>query len=343
MNKIKAKSQNPVLKNFGRYSGILAVLAMFFIVYSVFTDTFLTVDNQILILRQAATSLMLALGLTVVLASGSFDLSLGSIYGLAGVVSGLLVLNGMPLIWAIIITCAISLVIGFLNGIVITKTVVPAFIATLGMQYIVKGISYLAAGGRNYAITIDSFNYIGTGVIFGLPIQIYYATFLVIVLGILMNNTKTGRYIQATGSNSTATQFAGINTASIKIFVHMMCALLAGFAGITNTARQFNISPANEANPIDSVCAVIIGGTSMAGGNGTIIGTVFGAMVMTVMANGLNHMGISPYWQQIIKGILIISAVAFDGYKRQMEQKAITHEIVKNSKKAENSKSEVQR
>ena len=317
-----------------RYSGILVVLVVFFIVNSVFTDTFLSTDNIILVARQTATSCMLGFGLTIVLASGSFDLSLGAVYGLCGVLSGLWCLAGWPIWINIPVVILIAMAFGFVNGIVITKTLVPAFIATLGTQYISTGISYLISGGRNYALMVDSFNVIGTGRIFGLPIQIYYALFLFIVLGLLLNRTRTGRYIQATGSSMIAAQFAGINTTKIKIIVHVLCSALAGFAGITNTARLFNVSPANEANPIDAICAVVIGGTSMAGGNGTLVGTLFGAMVMTVLSNGLNHMGLNSYWQQVIKGILIIGAVAFDGYKRLAEERAITRAIVKSEEKA---------
>ena len=326
----KMKMNDSKTKKFiGRYSGILLVLLAFVVVYSVFTDTFFSKDNFILILRQASTSLMMALGLTVVYASGGFDQSLGSVYGLCGVLAGLWRVNGMAVAPAVILACLVSLVFGLANGLIITKTSVPAFIVTLGSQYIAKGISYLISGGRNYSLLDEPFNQVGTLILFGLPIQIYYATFLFIVLSLLLNRSKTGRYIQATGSNMMAAQFAGIDTVKIRIFVYMLCALLSGFAGVTNTARLFNVSPANEANSIDPICSVVIGGTSMAGGNGTLIGTVFGALVMTVMANGLNHLGVSPYWQQVIKGILIISAVAFDGYKREAEQKAITKAIVK--------------
>jgi len=332
MSKIKQVKNSSVKEFISRYGGILAVFFAFSIVYSLFTETFLTVNNIVLIARQTATSCMLAFGLTLVLSAGSIDLSLGSIYGLTGVLAGIWATKGMPIPLILILTTLVAMAFGFLNGIVITKTVVPAFIATLGSQYIAKGVSYLSAGGRNFAVMVDEFNVLGTGVYFGLPIQIYYAAVLFVVISIIMNRTKIGRYIQATGSNMVAAQFAGIDTVKTKIFVHVACAVLAGFAGVTNTARLFNASPANEANAIDSICAVVIGGTSMAGGNGTLLGTLFGAMVMTVMSNGLNHLGVSPYWQQVIKGILIIGAVAFDGYKRIMEEKRITRAIVKGEK-----------
>lgn len=326
----RLRADNGGLKNFiSRFGGILLVLAAFIAVYGVFTDTFLLMDNMILIMRQVATALLLALGLTIIMSAGSFDLSIGSTYGLTGVLAGMWALKGMPIWMILVLTSLIAMLIGLLNGVVITRTTVPAFIVTLGTQYIAKGASYLVSGSRNYSLIVDEFNAIGTKIVFGLPIQIYYAVVLVIILAILLNRTTLGRYIQATGSNRTAARFAGINTNRVVIFSHVLCALLAGFAGVVNTARLFNVSAANEANAIDSICAVVIGGTSMAGGNGTIIGTVFGAFVMTVMANGLNHMGVSPYWQQVIKGILIIAAVAFDGYRRISEQNAITRSIVK--------------
>ena len=328
MSKLSLKNSK-LSSSFSRYGGILIVLALFFSVYAIFTDTFLTVSNIVLILRQAATSLLMAFGLTIVFAAGSFDQSLGSVYGLTGMLAGLWAIAGMSIPMILLLTSLVAVAFGLLNGLLITNTAVPAFIVTLGTQFIAKGISYLSAQGRNYAVVRDDFNYIGTGIIAELPIQIYYALFLFIVLSILLNQTKTGRHIQATGSNATAAQFAGIQTVRIKIFVHVLCSLMAGFAGVTNTARLFNASPANELNSIDPICAVVIGGTSMAGGNGTLIGTVFGALVMTVMANGLNHMGISPYWQQVIKGVLIIAAVALDGFKREKEQKQITRAIIK--------------
>lgn len=310
-------------KAFSTYGGILIVLFLFILLFALTTNTFFRKDNLILILRQAAISCLTAFGVTIVLIAGSIDLSVGSVYGISGIIAGMLFVRMHAPIWLLfVVAIALGALIGLFNGLVVTKTSIPAFIATLGVSYICRGAAYLISGGVVITVMDNAFNQIGMGSVLDIPLPIYYMVVVFIILGLLLNKTRTGRYIYARGSNPLAARFAGIKSNKILVLAHVIVSVLAALTGVIGVARLFSATPGmGEGSEIDAIAAVVIGGTSMAGGKGSLIGTFVGSVIITVMGNGLNHLGVSPYWQQVVKGALIILAVGFDGFKRQAEMK----------------------
>lgn len=304
-----------------RHGGILAVLLIFVFLFSVTTTTFLKGPNIVLIIRQASTSCLMAFGMTVVLIAGSIDLSIGAVGALSGIVAGLLLTEGkMPVLVAVAAACLVGLIAGLANGLIITKIGIPPFIATLGISYICRGAAYLLSGGQAITLMMDEFNKLGISSVLGVPVLIWYMLIVIAILGVFMTRTRTGRYIYARGSNPTAAKFAGIKADKLLILVHCIACGLAGFAGAINAARVFGATPgAGEGGEIDAICAAVLGGTSMAGGSGSLVGTLLGALIVCVMSNGLNHAGLNAYWQQVVKGLLVIIAVGIDIMKRKME------------------------
>lgn len=310
---------------FSGYGGVLLVLLVFILLFSLGTDTFFKKDNLILIIRQASIACLMAFGVTFVLISGSINLGIGGVYGISGICTAMMVVKmGFP-IWAGILTAiVIGLLCGLFCGIVVTKTEIPAFIATLGVSYILRGAAYLVSGGVQITVMQEDLNYIGVGAFLGIPLPIYYMIGVMLILDLLLSRTCTGRYIYATGSNATAAKFAGINSGMIIILVHCIACVLSALSGFINMARLYSATPGmGEGSEIDAIVAVVIGGTSMAGGKGTLVGTLIGSLIIAVMSNGLNHFGLNSYWQQVAKGVLLIVAVGLDGMKKQVETKRL--------------------
>ncbi|MDO4343180.1 MAG: ABC transporter permease [Eubacteriales bacterium] len=327
MNMLKKdKTETGVLgKIFAGHGGILAVLILFILLFSTTTATFLKGPNIILIIRQASTSCLTAFGITLVLIAGSIDLSIGSVGALAGIVAGLLLTEAeAPVSAAVLAAVMTGLLAGMVSGLIITRIGIPAFITTLGVSYICRGAAYLLSGGQSITLMIGKFNDLGTGSFLGIPLLIWYMLVVMLVLGVFMTRTRTGRYIYARGSNPTAARFAGIRADGLLVLVHCIACSLAGFAGAINAARVFGATPgAGEGGEIDAICAAVLGGTSMAGGSGSLVGTLLGALIVCVMSNGLNHAGLNAYWQQVVKGLLVIIAVGIDIIKRKIENQRL--------------------
>lgn len=303
------------------YGGILLVLLVFVLLFSLGTDTFFKASNIILVIRQASIACLMAFGVTFVLIAGSINLGVGSVYGISGICTAMLIIKeGLP-IWAGMLgAVAVGLFCGLFCGLIIVKTNIPAFIATLGVSYILRGATYLLSGGVQISVMYDKLNNIGMGMFLGIPLPIYYMIGALIILGLVLGNTRTGRYIYATGSNATAARFAGINTDRITILVHCIACILAALSGFINMARLYNASPGmGEGSEIDAIVAAVIGGTSMAGGSGSLVGTLIGSLIIAVMSNGLNHFGLNSYWQQVATGSLLIIALGLDEFKKHME------------------------
>jgi ribose transport system permease protein len=298
--------------------GIIAVLMLLCIVLSITSPVFLTTNNLITVFRQISNNVFLALGMTLVMILAGIDLSVGAIVALAGTLTvGFIVGSGMPIWLAILCGLLIGAFIGFLNGAIVTQFRLPAFMVTLATMNIAQGIAYLYSGGQSERITNDAYTIIGTGKLFGfLPYPVLYMILLAIIFIILLNKTKLGTYIYAIGGNREAARLSGVPIKKVEIAVFTLTGLLAAFAGIVLSARMYSGQPSvGSGYEMDAIAACVLGGVSMAGGRGKISGTIFGAMVIGVISNGLNLMGVSSFWQLVFKGIIILIAILIDAQK----------------------------
>ena len=289
--------------------GIIAVLIIMCVIVSIATDKFLTTNNIISVLRQISINTYIALGMTLVIILGHIDLSVGSIVAMSGTLTvGLTVNQGMPLIVAIIIGLAVGTLAGFISGFIVSHFKVPAFIITMAMMNIASGIAYVYTGGQSTRITDKMFIAIGTGYLFNvIPLAIF---------SFLLSKTKFGTYVYAIGGNREAARLSGVPIKKIEIIVFTLSGALAAFAGLVLCSRMYSGQPSvGSGYELDAIAACVLGGTSMTGGKGRISGTVFGAMVIGIISNGLNLIGVSSYWQLIIKGLIIACAVLLDCQK----------------------------
>lgn len=313
MEKVLLKRHNA--KNILFKYGVYFVLLLLIIILSLLTDTFFTGRNALNVLRQISMNSILAFGMTFVIVSDGIDLSVASTVALAGVLASDLAHpgQGYPLILPIVVAIGIGAVIGVINGLIISRTGVPAFIVTLGLQQIARGVSFIYTDGRSIIDISDSYQYIGQGDLLGIPFPIYLLIGMLIISYILLQRTKFGRYVYAVGGNSMAAKVSGIRVAKIKTIVYVISGICAGIVGLILSSRTGSGNPnAGMSYELDAIAATVIGGTSMSGGKGTILGTLVGALIIGILNNGLDLINVSSYVQQVVKGVIIIGAVLID-------------------------------
>lgn len=300
-----------------RRFGMLAAFLLICLLLSLTTPNFFSLQNMTIVLRQVSINGILAIGVTFVIITGGIDLSLGSVVALAGVVAALFAHPGeYPLMVPLAMAILVGLAIGGLNGLVVTKGKVASFIVTLGMMTIARGLALVASEGRPITNLSESFNAIGGGNVGGVPIPILIFILVIIVATFLLNQTRVGRYMYAVGGNERAAYASGVQVNRVKMIAYMLCSGLAGLAGIVLASRINTGQPnAGVAYELDAIAAVVIGGTSLSGGIGSIGGTVLGVLLIGVINNGLDLLNVSSYYQQIIKGVIIIAAVLIDRKK----------------------------
>jgi ribose transport system permease protein len=306
-----------------RFRSLLALGLMVFAL-SLLTDRFLTPENGWNILRQISVNLCLSVGMTLVILSGGIDLSVGAILGLAGAVGAGLLKNGFAVpgtpyaleftpSGAILAGLLVGAAAGWVNGFGITRFHLPPFVATLGMLSIARGLTMLWTGGFPITGLGDDFGHIGTGVFLGAPLPVWIMLVVTAVFFVITKRTRFGRHLYAVGGNERAARLTGLNVSRIKIAVYTLAGALAGVAGLIVTARLDSAQPnAGLGYELDSIAAVVIGGTSLSGGRGSVTGTVLGCLIIGVLNNGLFLLNVSPFWQQVIKGGVILLAVAID-------------------------------
>jgi ribose transport system permease protein len=296
---------------------LLVIVIVLMVILSFATKNFFTVNNLRNLVRQTSVNGIIALGMTFVIISGGIDLSVGSVVGVASIVVAKLLVAGIGIFPAIIIALLVCTLLGTLNGLIIHYGKVPPFIATLGMMQAARGIVMLLSNARMIAGLPKSFTGFAQLVFLGFP-SLFFVWFLVILVTFVIT-TKTifGRNIFAYGSNIEAARLSGINTAKVTVSVYAMSGLLSGIAGILMTSRLGNgIPTAGQGYEMDAIASAVVGGASLSGGSGTIIGTVLGALLISLIQNGGNLLGINAFILQIIVGVLIVASVWYDQIRK---------------------------
>lgn len=307
---VKENSVWNKIKRFPQLS-ILCAFIVLFVVLSVASDTFLTADNLMSVVRQASPSLIVAIGMTFVLILGGIDLSVGSVACLSGTMAaGLMTMNGLPVAAAILIALAVGAVIGFVNGIVIAKIKIPAFIVTLALMSTARGLALVYTGGRAISGVPAEAAQLGRGYIGPIPTPVIFMIIVVVVAWILLSSTKFGRHVFATGGNEECARLSGIKVDITKIIVYTISGLTAGLTGILLTMRLASGQPTlGQGMELDAIAAVVLGGTTLTGGKGFVLGTIIGCLFMQILNNGFNILGVSSFWQQVFTGIILLVAV----------------------------------
>jgi putative xylitol transport system permease protein len=302
--------------------GILLALILVCVALTFANEYFLTTRNIVNVLRQTSINGILAIGMTFVILTRGIDLSVGSVVALAGVVSASMATTSAaaamvgapyPAIIALIVGVSVGVGAGMINGVIVSKYRVPPFVATLGMLSAARGLTLLYAGGKPVPALTDGYRYIGTGNVLGIPMPIIVFALVFCASLWVLSSTRFGRQVYAAGGNPHAARVSGINVNRVKITVYAISGGLAGLAGMILAARTGSaLTQAGIAYELDAIAAVVIGGTSLSGGVGKVTGTLIGALLIAVVNNGLDLLGVESYYQQVIKGALIIAAVMLD-------------------------------
>jgi ribose transport system permease protein len=297
----------------GRRLGTLAGLVALCLLLWILTPHFLTISNLLNVLEQTSINAIVAVGMTYVIISGGIDLSVGSLLALAGVVLASLLHAGVPVPIAFAAAMAVGALFGCLSGLAITWGRLPPFIATLGMMSIARGCALLFTEGRPVSGFDGDFRSIATVRLGGIPAPVFATTFVYLVGHFVLSETRFGRYVYALGGNEEATRLSGVNVRFYKTAVYAVSGLTSAVAALLLTARLNSAQPiAGIMYELDAIAAVVIGGTSLAGGEGSLGGTLIGALIMGVLRNGLNLLSVSSFTQQVVIGLVIVGAVLID-------------------------------
>jgi ribose transport system permease protein len=296
-----------------RYGGIVCGLLALGVLFSVLSPTFLTAGNLLNVVLQVSIIAIVAFGMTYVLLLGEIDLSVGSIIALAGSVAGLLLAHGLPLALVLPAVLACGLLLGAVNGAVSSLLSIPSFIVTVATMGIFRGIAYITSDGMPVSIESEAFLWLGNGRLLGVPAPIWILALLLLVNHLVLAKTVFGRKAYLTGGNVEAAVYAGIRVKRLKIVIFMISGLMAAIGGLVLTARLYSAQPnAALGWELDAIAAAVLGGTSLTGGYGTVLGTLIGALIIGVINNGMNLMSVPYFYQLIVKGLVILVAVCID-------------------------------
>ncbi|MFD2370689.1 ABC transporter permease [Brevibacillus sp. GCM10020057] len=296
--------------------GPLLGLALIVIVLSVINSDFLTVSNIFNVLRQISINALIAFGMTFVILTGGIDLSVGSMLALASAITAGLMAGGMDTWLAVLIGLLAGVVMGAINGLIITKGKVAPFIGTLATMTVFRGLTLVYTEGKPITGLNADFAMLGKGFFLEIPMPVIWMLISFAILYFLLRHTTFGRHVYALGSNEEATKLSGINTGKVKVLVYAVSGLLAALSGIILTSRLNSAQPtAGTSYELDAIAAVVLGGTSLSGGRGWIVGTLIGAMIIGVLDNGLNLLNVSSFYQSVVKGAVILIAVLLDRSK----------------------------
>lgn len=320
---------------------IFIALFAIVIVFSLATDNFLSTGNLLIMAKHVTVVAILSIGMTLVILTGGIDLSVGSIVGISGMAAGYLLLEGVKIGHHIVffnpfgvalIACLLGALIGAVNGYLITMLNVAPFIATLGMLYVIRGAALLVNNGSTYAdlegdaaLGNMGFEFIGNGTILGLSMPVWILIVLAAVTIFVARKTPLGRRIYAIGGNEQAARFSGIRTNRVKLFVYMFSGFCAALVGLVITAQLQTAHPlTGQTFELNAIAAVVLGGTALMGGRGTVFGSVVGACVISILGDGMVMCGISDFWQMVIKGLVIIFAVVIDQLQQRLQSRMVS-------------------
>jgi inositol transport system permease protein len=313
ITKMKKQKENKFLQIADRFKIVLIFFLMCFIL-TVLKPGFLTTGNIINVFRQISIISIVAMGSTLVIISGGIDLSPGSIVALAGVCAASFALpDTYPVIVSILAGIAVGALCGLFNGIVIAKGNVPPFIVTLGTSSVARGFAYVITKGKPISGFSPAFQFIGRSNVFGIPVPVIIMFFILFITFLVMSKFVFGRHVYAVGGNAVAARVAGISVTRIKILVYTFAGITAALGGLV-LASRINTGHPNSGTgyELDAIAATVIGGTGLNGGTGTVTGTLIGALIIGVLNNGLDILGVPSYYQQICKGFIIIITVLID-------------------------------
>ena len=308
-----------------KFQSIIALLTMC-LALSFLSDRFLSADNVWNVMRQISVNMIISVGMTLVILIGGIDLSVGSVLALSGAITAVMLKFGTELTgWnmyiaftltgALVVGTLVGAFLGWFNGLTITRFKVPPFVSTLAMLTIARGLTMLLTGGFPITGFSSQMAFIGTGWFLGIPMPVWISAVVVLAAVVMTNKTRLGRHIYAIGGNETAAELSGLKINKIKMIVYSVSGALAAIGGIIVTSRLDSAQPnAGIGFELDSIAAVVIGGTSLSGGKGTIMGTVQGALIIGILNNGLVLLNVSPFWQQVIKGLVILLAVVIEKF-----------------------------
>ncbi|MDN4490686.1 ABC transporter permease [Demequina sp. SYSU T00068] len=313
-------------------------LIVLVIIFAMLSDAFLQPSNLITMTKHVAYNAILALGMLLVIITGGIDLSVGSIVGLSGIVAGVLLqgwqlslfdVTAYPAVWVVIIVAlAVGALVGALNGLLITRFRVAPFIATLGTMYIARGAALLISNGSTFPrlqgeaeLGNTGFSFLGVARPLGIPTAIWIMVIFAVLIALLVARTKFGRWLYATGGNERAAQLSGVPVKSVKMRVYIISGICAGMAGLIIASELTSAAPqTGQAFELNAIAAVVIGGASLAGGRGTVKGALIGAFVIGFLSDGLVLVGVSSFWQTVIKGLVIVLAVILDQGQERLKK-----------------------
>ncbi|WP_413729115.1 ribose ABC transporter permease [Sodalis sp. RH22] len=295
---------------------LIALLVLIAVVSSM-SANFFSLNNLFNILQQTSVNAIMAVGMTLVILTAGIDLSVGSLLALTGAVAASVVGLEMNVLVAVGASLALGAAIGAITGLIVAKGRVQAFIATLVMMLLLRGITMVYTNGSpvntGFSDTADAFGWFGIGRPLGVPTPVWIMAVVFLAAWYMLHHTRLGRYIYALGGNEAATRLSGISVDRVKVIVYALCGLLAALAGVIEVARLSSAQPtAGTGYELDAIAAVVLGGTSLSGGKGRIMGTLVGALILGFLNNGLNLLSVSSYYQMIVKAVVILLAVLVD-------------------------------
>ena len=310
------------MKNTMKYMSELTTVIALIILMAVITiinSNFLTANNLLNLLLQVTSNALIAFGMTFVILTGGIDLSVGSILALSSALTAGLLGSGMPVTLAILISLILGCILGMMNGLLISYGKLAPFIVTLATMTIFRGATLVYTNGNPITKGLSDtflFQFLGQGYIVGIPFPVIIMFIVFIVLYVLLHKTAFGKSVYAIGGNEKAAYISGVKLNKVKIIIYSISSIMASISGLIITSRLSSAQPtAGASYEMDAIAAVVLGGTSLSGGKGRILGTLIGALIIGVLNNGLNIIGVSAFWQQVVKGVVILIAVLIDRFK----------------------------